>query len=163
MNSYPGVCVCVCAMLFPPPPVACLPVPSVCAMCVSQPPVEGRPPLPIRDVHRDWQFRRHDLRGQHQRPELLRGRGPELGRRRRGRWLWLSGWGQTERQKRWCEASQEACWKDAQVAPMDCGSRFCRVVTRWRERRCGCCVEKKKSTLFEIGRKKGRKLWKMKV
>lgn len=73
MNSNPAP-VCVCAILLPLVHVS---LSSLCA-CVSQPPIKGRPPLPIRDVHRDWQFERHDLRPQHQRIKLLRGQRLEL-------------------------------------------------------------------------------------
>lgn len=55
-----------------------------------------------------------------------------------------SDWGGGDRQKDRntdMKASQEACWKDAQMAPVDYVPRFCRVGTRWNER-C-CCVENK--------------------
>lgn len=100
MNAFPSLCACATLLW-------CV---SSCPLCIcvcvshSQPPIEGRPPLLIRDVHRDRQFRRHDLRSQHQRPQLLRGGGPELRRRWRW-WLWLRRWGQTERQKHWYKAS----------------------------------------------------------
>lgn len=45
---------------------------------VSQPPVEGRPPLQIKLYHRDWQFRWHDLRSQHQRLKFFWGGEPVL-------------------------------------------------------------------------------------
>lgn len=63
--------------------VAPLPGPSVRAP--RQPPVKSRAPLLIRDVDRDWQFRRYDLGPQHPVFQLLWGRRPEL-RRRRWRW-----------------------------------------------------------------------------
>lgn len=54
---------------------------------VSQPPVEGSPPLQIKHIHRDWQFRWHDLRSQHQRLKFLFRGEPEF---RRRRWWRLS-------------------------------------------------------------------------
>lgn len=53
--------------------------------CVTvwQPPVQGRPPLHVQHVPGGGQFRRHDLRPQHQRLQLLWGGEPQL---RRGGW-----------------------------------------------------------------------------
>lgn len=98
MHECISLCVLVC-VLHLPPLLACLPVHYCMCLrvCVSQRPCQSHPPLHVTDVHRDWQFGWHDLRSQHQRPELLRGRGPELGRRWRRRWLRLRRWGQTER------------------------------------------------------------------
>lgn len=101
MNAYPVVSICAVFARLPRSP-ACA---YLCA-CLSQPPIEGRPPLLIRDLHRDWQFRRHDLRSQHQRLELLRGRRPELG------WWWWR-WRLRLRRRSWSRASQEARRRDA--------------------------------------------------
>lgn len=107
----------VCVLCCPYIPLMCLSLSPMCA-CASQPPVEGRPSLPITDFHRDWQFRWHDLRPQHSRLQLLRRRWEKL----RRRWWWrlrLRRWEQKERQRNWFEASQKVRWRDAQMAPLD--------------------------------------------
>ncbi len=154
MHGFASRCLCVCYVALTSPAA---PRPCCVYMCVSQPSVKVRPPLPIRDVHRDWQFRWHDLRSQHQRPQLLRGGGPKLGWRR-WRWrLWLRRWGQTERQKHWCEASQGDCWRGIHMAPTNNGSRFCQVVTWWRNG-C-CCVEKQAQCSRQAGKQKESSFW----
>lgn len=67
-----------------------------------------------------------------------------------------SDWGCGDRQGDGnTEVCQEACWRDAQMAPMDYVPQFCWVETRWRE--CLCCrcdenehiIQEKREILFE--------------
>lgn len=62
---------------------------------VSQPPVDGSPPLQIKHIHRDWQFRWYDLRCQHQRLKFFFRGEPQLRWRRWWR-LVLRRQGRTE-------------------------------------------------------------------
>lgn len=164
MHGFISRCVClfVCSMLLLPSPWCHVSLSPLCVhMCVSQPPVEGRPPLPIRDVHRDWQFGRHDLRGQHQGPELLRGGGTELGRRRRRWWLRLRRRRQPGRRKHWYQASLEDCWRDVHMAPMDNDPWLCQETTTWRNCCCCCCcVEKQAHCPRTGGKKEESSVWK---
>ena len=157
MNSYPGVCVCVCVCVCHvvlSSPLLHVSLSPLCVQCVCL-------SHPSRAVHlylsetsieidsSDGMISEASTKD----PSSSEDEGPSSDDDDGGDDSdWLGGDRHRDRNAD-VKASQEACWRDAQVAPMDGGSWFCRVVTRWRERRCG----KKKVHVARDWKERGKK------
>lgn len=154
MNSYPALCVCVlfCSHWCMSPSPLC-----VC-VCVCVPATQRgqststyqRRPLRLT-VQTAWSQRPAPKTQAHQRTRvraqtttMVMTPTEEVGTDR-------------ARQKHWCEASQRARWRDAQMAPMDYVPRFCRMQTRWREC-CSCCCRVKNNHIVQ--ERKESSVWK---
>lgn len=153
MNSYPALCVCVlfCShwCMSPSPLCVCVCVPATQRGQSTS--TYQRRPLRLT-VQTAWSQRPAPKTQAHQRTRvraqttttMVMTPTEEVGTDR-------------ARQKHWCEASQGARWRDAQMAPMDYVPRFCRMQTRWREC-CSCCCRVKNNHIVQ--ERKESSVWK---